>query len=93
MSLHNAQKLDDDLGGGADQDLPLAPPFSINDVVLLSSGLSTLEVYRSQNRTNKAVILREYVLNLVKPQKPERDEPKRIREPYLVGGQGVGRRL
>ena len=42
MSLHNAQEFDDDLGRGADQDLPLAPPFSINDVVLSSGGLLTL---------------------------------------------------
>jgi len=42
VSLHDTQKLDDDLGGGADQDLALAPPFSINDVVLLPGGLLTL---------------------------------------------------
>ena len=42
MSLHDTQKLDDDLGGGADQNLPLAPPFSIDDVVLLPGGLLIL---------------------------------------------------
>lgn len=38
MSLHNAQKLDDDLGGGANQDLSLAAPFGVDDVVLSLAG-------------------------------------------------------
>jgi hypothetical protein len=41
MSLHNTQKLDDDLGRRADQDLPLAAPFSVDDVVLLWGLLTT----------------------------------------------------
>ena len=42
MSLHNTQKLDHNLGGGADQDLTLAAPFGINNVVLFCSGLLTI---------------------------------------------------
>ena len=34
MSLHNTQKLDDDLGRGTNQDLPLATPLRVYDVVL-----------------------------------------------------------
>ena len=34
MSLHNTQKLDDDLGRGADQDLSLSASLGVDDVVL-----------------------------------------------------------
>jgi len=33
MTLHDAQKLDDDLGGRADEHLALATTFGIDDVV------------------------------------------------------------
>ena len=34
MSLHNTQEFDDHLGRGADQNLPLATPLGVDDVVL-----------------------------------------------------------
>jgi len=42
MPLHNTQKLYHDLGRGADQDLPLAAPLRIDDVVLSQSGFVTI---------------------------------------------------
>jgi hypothetical protein len=52
MSLHNTQKLDDDLGRRANQDLSLATPFSIDDVVLSFVGLSNISG-RSEPETDE----------------------------------------
>ena len=43
MSLHNTQKLDHNLGRGADQHLPLATPFGIDDVILFFGELLTIK--------------------------------------------------
>lgn len=66
MALHNTQKLDNDFGGGADQDLPLAPPFSIDDVILPLGGSLAIRDGSMPERTNEAVILHEYTLDLGK---------------------------
>ncbi len=34
MALHDGQEFDDDLGGGADEDLALAAALGVDDVVL-----------------------------------------------------------
>ena len=89
MSLHNTQKFDDNLGGGADQDLPLASPFSINDVVLLSGGLLTPGGVSEQEKDEQGSRSARVRIRSGK-QEPERDKPKRIREPCRIGGQGMG---
>jgi len=65
VSLHNTQKLDDDFGRGADQDLPFAPPFSINDVVLLLVVNSQKCIGAGNGRTRQS-----FCVTRIRPGKP-----------------------
>ena len=62
VSLHDTQEFDDNLGGGANQDLSLAAPFGVDDVVL--KWVKLVKIEPSQEQTDKAIVLDEYLLDL-----------------------------
>lgn len=51
VALHDAQELDNDLGGGSDKDLALAPALGIDDVV---EAVVLQKMIREERRRDRA---------------------------------------
>ena len=63
MALHNAQELDNDLRGRADEDLTLAPALGIDNVVLVE--LRTFKSFVSLADHNRFLLTRQSFYGLM----------------------------